>query len=240
MISYYKYYLELKNRIFLLLFTWFSTLIICYLYKETLLFLLINSSNYLNLLTKPYFIFTNVSEIFYVYIELIFFIANQISIVMLFYHILIFITLGLYEFELTKLIMAFKFFLFSWIFSLMLLYKVVMPYSWSFFLKFQQNENSFQCVSFFFEARIVEYLEYFISLYYLCFINCQLLAILTLILTNLSEKLDKLKTFRKLFYFVFVIFSTLTTPPDIISQIILSLILIFIYECLVFLKQLSL
>ena len=237
MISYHKYYLELKNRFFLLLFTWVSSLIICYLYKETILFLLINSSNYLNLLTtKPYFIFTSVSEIFYVYIDLIFFITNQTVIIMFFYHILIFLALGLYQFEFIKLRVTFQFFLLSWLFSVILLHKFVIPYSWSFFLSFQENDNNLQCVSFFFEAKIVEYLSFFINLYYICLINCQFLAVVTLLLTNLSGKLNKIKTFRKLFYFMFVIFSTLTTPPDVISQIILSVILISIYEFLIFFK----
>jgi sec-independent protein translocase protein TatC len=240
MISYYKYYLELKNRFFLLVFTWFSVLAICYLYKEIILFILINSSNYFNsLTTKPYFIFTNVSEVFYVYLELIFFISNQTVLLMFFYHTLMFLSLGLYKFEFIKLRFAFQFFLLAWGISVFLLYKFVIPYSWAFFLSFQQNENTTQSISFFFEAKIVEYFNYFTSSYYICLINCQFLALLTLLLTNISEKLNKIKTFRKLFYFVFVIFSTLTTPPDIISQMILSITLISIYEILIFLKYLK-
>ena len=241
MISYYNYYLELKNRFILLGFTWFSVLTICYLYKEIILFILINSSNYFNsLTTEPYFIFTNVSEIFYVYLELIFFISNQIVMLMFFYHTLMFLSLGLYKFEFIKLRFAFQFFLLTWVISIFLLYKFLIPYSWAFFLSFQQDENATRSISFFFEAKIVEYFNYFTSSYYVCLINCQFLALLTLLLTNISEKLNKIKTFRKLFYFVFVIFSTLTTPPDIISQVILSLTLILVYEILIFLKYLEL
>ena len=240
MISYYNYYLELKNRFILLGFTWFSVLTICYLYKEIILFILINSSNYFNsLTTEPYFIFTNVSEIFYVYLELIFFISNQIVMLMFFYHTLMFLSLGLYKFEFIKLRFAFQFFLLTWVISIFLLYKFLIPYSWAFFLSFQQDENATQSISFFFEAKIVEYFNYFTSSYYVCLINCQFLALLTLLLTNISEKLNKIKTFRKLFYFVFVVFSTLTTPPDIISQVILSVTLILVYEILIFLKYLE-
>jgi sec-independent protein translocase protein TatC len=240
MISYYKYYLELKNRFILLCCTWFSVLTACYLYKEIILFILIDSSNYFNsLTTKPYFIFTNVSEIFYVYLELIFFISNQIVMLMLFYHTLMFLSLGLYKFEFLKLRFAFKFFLLTWLISILLLYKFLIPYSWAFFLSFQQNGNATQSIPLFFEAKIVEYFNYFTSSYYVCLINCQFLALLILLLTNISEKLNKIKTFRKLFYFVFVIFSTLTTPPDIISQVILSISLIFAYEILIFLKYLK-
>jgi sec-independent protein translocase protein TatC len=239
MISYYKYYLELKNRFFLLIFTWFSVLTICYLYKEIILFVLVNSSNYFNsLAAKPYFIFTSVSEIFYVYLELVFFVANQTVLLMFFYHALMFLSLGLYQFEFVKLQFAFRFFFLAWVTSVFLLYKFVIPYSWAFFLSFQQNENAAQSISFFFEAKIVEYFNYFTSSYYICLLNCQFLALLTLLLTNVSERLNKIKTFRKLFYFVFVVFSTLTTPPDLVSQVVLSVTLISMYEILIFLKYL--
>ena len=195
---YYKYYIELKNRTFLLFYTWFSVLITGYYYKETILFLLINPSNYFNTLSKnPYFIFTNVSEIFYVYLELTFFIANQIMIVMLFYHVLMFLALGLYSFEFNRLRTIFQIFILSWLFSVILLYKFLIPYTWTFFLSFQQNNNDTQLISFFFEAKIIEYFNFFMSLYYICFVNCQFLALLLLIFTNISEKLNKTKTFRK-------------------------------------------
>ena len=237
---YYKYYIELKNRTFLLFYTWLSVLITCYYYKETILFLLVNSSNYFNTLsTNSYFIFTNVSEIFYVYLDLIFFITNQIVIIMFFYHILMFLALGLYNFEFNKLKTVFQVFLISWFFSIILLYKFLIPYTWTFFLSFQQTNNNIQLIDFFFEAKIIEYFNFFTNLYYICFINCQFLALLLLILTSFSEKLNKIKTFRKLFYFIFVLFSTLTTPPDILSQILLSFTLVLIYEFLIFLRYLK-
>lgn len=235
MISYYKYYLEIKNRSFLLLITWSFASIICYLYKETILFSLINLSSYLQTINKePYFIFTDISEIFYVYLKLTFFISNQVTLIMFFYHILLFLSSGLYKLEYQKLQYAFKFFLLAWLSSLLLLDNFLIPFSWSFFLSFQQTDN----ISFFFEAKIVEYLSYFINLYYVCFINCQVLAVITLLLNNFSENLKKVRKFRKLFYVVFVIFSTLTTPPDIISQIIMSISLVICYELILFSKYL--
>lgn len=233
MISYYKYYLEIKNRSILLAISWIFASIICYSYKETILFLLINSSNHLSALNiEPYFIFTDISEIFYVYVQLTFFISNQIAVIMIFYHSLLFLSSGLYHFEYKKLQSAFKIFVFSWLSSIILLNKFLIPFSWAFFLSFQQTDT----LSFFFEAKIVEYFNYFTNLYYICLINCQVLTVITLFLNNISTDLKKVRKFRKLFYLVFVIFSTLTTPPDIISQIVMSTSLIVIYEILLFLR----
>lgn len=231
MISYYKYYLEIKSRFFLLILCWVFVLLTCYIYKEPILFLLIKPSNYLQMANdKPYFIFTDISEVFYVYLQLTFFVSNQVAIAMLFYHALLFLSSGLYKFEYKKLQFAFKIFILSWLSSIILLNNFIIPFSWSFFLSFQQTEN----ISFFFEARIVEYFNYFTNLYYICFINCQVLTIITLLLDTYNNNLGKIRKFRKLFYLIFVIFSTLTTPPDIISQILMSLTLVASYELLLF------
>lgn len=241
MISYYyKYYIEVKNRFILVIFAWLFALTVCYLYKEAILFVLIDSNNsFIESNEKPYFIFTNVTEVFYVYIELSLFIANQIGILILCYQALMFLSFGLYQFEFIKLKFAFQIFVVSWLASTILLYKFIIPFSWNFFLSFQQNLNDSQPVSFFFEAKIMEYFHYFTSLYYICLVNCQFLAILLVVLTNLNEKLKKTKTFRKLFYLIFVVFSTITTPPDVVSQVIISLFLIVIYEFLLLLKQIK-
>ena len=234
MLSSYHYYLEIKNRILLLLFTWASLLIICYHFKEPLLFVFIDSNKYYN--NVPYFIFTNVDEVFYVYLRLVFFFANQIVIIAILYHGLIFFTLGLYHSEYTQLKSVLKIFVITWICSIILLKKIVVPFSWSFFLSFQETNNQFQPASFFFESRIIEYFNYFTNFYYIFLANCQLLTLSILFLNNISKKVGTIKTFRKLFYLVFILFSTITTPPDILSKIIVSSGLILIYESLIFLK----
>ena len=156
MLSSYHYYLEIKNRILLLLFTWASLLIICYHFKEPLLFVFIDSNKYYN--NVPYFIFTNVDEVFYVYLRLVFFFANQIVIIAILYHGLIFFTLGLYHSEYTQLKSVLKIFVITWICSIILLKKIVVPFSWSFFLSFQETNNQFQPASFFLKQEFLNIL----------------------------------------------------------------------------------
>jgi len=232
----YIYYLEIKNRIFLSLVSWLSVGIICYFYKETLLFLFISFSNYSALTgSKPYFIFTDVTEIFTVYAQLIFFISNQILFIKLNYHVLMFLSLGLYKFEYTNLKFAFKILLSSWIVSIFLLNKILMPLSWNFFLSFQDQTN-LKTVALFFEAKLNEYFNFYISLYYICLLNFLFFIFVALFINNISDDLSKIQSFRKIFYFIFVMFSTLTTPPDILSQLLLSFILILNYEILIWIK----
>jgi Sec-independent protein secretion pathway component TatC len=232
----YTYYLEIKNRIFLSLICWISVSIVCYFYKETLLFLFISFSNYGVLAdSKPYFIFTDVTEIFSVYAQLIFFISNQILFIKLSYHILMFLSLGLYKFEYTNLKFAFKVLLSSWAISIFLLNRILVPLSWNFFLSFQ-DQTHLKTISLFFEAKLNEYFNFYISLYYICLLNFVFFVFVALFINNISNDLSKIKSFRKIFYFIFVMFSTLTTPPDILSQLLLSFILILNYEILILIK----
>ena len=239
MFPFYKYYLEIKNRILLVFFSWISLLAICYYFKESLLFTFINSNKYYNNIDLPYFIFTNVDEIFCVYLRLVVFIANQITILMILYHSLMFLTLGLYHSEYKQIKSMTVIFIVTWLCSVVLLKKFIIPFSWSFFLSFQITDDYLQPASFFFEAKIIDYFNYFTNFYYICMVNGQLLALLVLLLNNISKRIGTIKTFRKLFYLIFIIFSTITTPPDIFSQILVSFILIVIYELVIFSKYIE-
>lgn len=237
--NYYKYYVEIRNRFFLSFISWLLCFSICYYHKETILFLLISSNkSFLELNDKPYFIVTNITEIFYVYFEIAIFISNQITIIMLIYQGFMFLSSGLYKFEFTKLKLLFQLLLTSWGISSILLIKLIIPLCWKFFLSFQKNSTN-QTISFFFEAKLNEYLEYFISLYHICLISCQFLFLLLILLTSSSKNIKTIKTFRRLFYLIFIIFSTLITPPDILSQIFVCSILILTYEFIIFLKEIK-
>ena len=211
----------------MLLTCWIFTLLTCYFYKETILFMLIDSSNY----AEQYFIFTDISEIFYVYLQLTFFVSNQVTLMMLFYHSIIFLSSGLYKSEYEKLQFAFQVYILSWICSMILLNKIIIPVSWDFFLSFQ----SFHLVKSFsmdFEARILEYYSFFEKFYFICVLYFQVFLIPVLFFRYIKK--DLYFRFRKVFYYCCVVFATTITPPDVLSQICLSLFIIIGCEFLVY------
>lgn len=232
----YKYYIEGKNRFLLLFLGWLSLLFICYFYKEVLLFIFVSVSSYKGYVSSGfYFIFTDVTELFNVYFKLIFFISNQFLVILVFYHLLMFFVLGLYEKEYKQLYFVFKVILLYWITAIIVAYKIIIPLSWFFFLSFQQK-TSLTTVSFFFEARILEYINFFINLYFLCLIIFQFLVFTTIFLNSIYLTITQIKFVRKYFYFSFIAFSTVVTPPDIFSQIIVSSFLFFFFELVIFIK----
>lgn len=239
-LKYKKYSIEIRNRFLLVFFAWLICLNTCYYCKETILFIIVKSNNsFLELNNQPYFIVTNVTEVFYVYFELVLFISNQVAIFILTHQLFMFLSLGLYRFEFAKMKLIFKLFTLSWLFSFILLLKFIVPFSWKFFLSFQEGSTATQAVSFFLEVKLNEYLDYFINIYYICLISCQFLTLLIITLTSLSKEFKNIKAFRRLFYIIFIVFSTIVTPPDILSQILISIILILTYEITIFFKKIK-
>lgn len=237
--NYYEYYLEIKNRIILLILTWLFTLFACYLYKEVILFFILNSTQFFQLTFESptesnYFIFTDVTEIFYVYIDLILFISNQVILFHFFYHFLMFLSPSLYKFEYNNLYFFMRISFLILIVSITALNVFLIPLSWDFFLNYQNN--AFNLIPLFFEAKISEYLIYYINLYWLCLLNGQFSLFMLLYVNSFSANVTEIKKSRKFFYFLFFVISTLVTPPDVISQLCFSFILIFIYEIIIFFK----
>jgi sec-independent protein translocase protein TatC len=231
----YKYYVEIKNRCLLLFLTWVSTIFVSYIYKETLLFLCIkpNKTYYSDIIF--YFIFTDVKEIFSVYIQLVFFVGNQILLFYVIFHLLAFVSLGLYRFEYRYLKLVFYASVFFWVISFIILNKVLLPLSWEFFLSFQ-SLSTFKFLHLHFEAKLSEYLNFYILLYYICTFYCQIFVALVFFFDYINTNLKLIKKFRKFFYYSFIFCSTLITPPDVLSQILFSISLIGVYETILFIN----
>jgi sec-independent protein translocase protein TatC len=167
-----------------------------------------------------------------VYIQLIIFLSTQIAFIYFIYHCFNFLSLALFNWEYSLFSILLKLSAIVWCFSIILTNCVVIPLTWDFFFSFQKLASD-QFMSLHFEAKLNEYLDFYISLYYLCIFYCQIFTIIIFFLSFVNFNLITIKKFRKLYYYIFVLFSTLVSPPDIISQILISLSLVFSYEILV-------
>ena len=159
------YILELKNRAFFACFSWFTTVVICYCYKETLLYLLIKINKELVNADSFYFITTNLTDVFAVYVKISCFISNQFLFMYLLYHFLVFISPGLYYTEYKNLSI---FFCLSICFNLIggfLFNSIFLPYIWSFFLSYLNTALN-DSINVFFEVHITDYLVFYVKFYF--------------------------------------------------------------------------
>lgn len=228
-----KYFLEIKNRFFLLLITYFTTLTTIYYYKEIILFLIIQSKTKFDYTNLNYFIFTDVTEIFSVYIILILFLSIQIVILFVFYHIIIFFTPALFKKEYLYLNFFFKLFFSLWVFSVFISTKILIPVTWDFFLSFQELIIKTTSLNIYFEAKIIEYFYFYIYLYSLSIIYFQIGIMLFVVFNYFNISLLIIKKFRKVYYFSFILASTFLCP-DINSQLFISSVIILSYEVFIF------
>lgn len=232
-----KYLIEIKNRFVLLFVTWFSVLLVSYIYKEIILFAIVQTLNLDENSFFLYFIFTNITEVFSVYLRLVLFFSVQALVFYFIYHFFFFITPALYKKEYLKCMFLLKSFFFIWLISLVLANSILIPFTWNFFLSFQ-NLTADYSFNLHFEAKLNEYIDFYISLCYLCIIYCNMFTLSILIaFSTISNKM--IKKFRKIYYYCFLIFSTIITPPEILSQLIIGLTTIVIYELFVFYKLFS-
>lgn len=226
---FYNFVKELRNRFILLFLTWSSVVIVGYLYKEILIFIFVKPS--LNSFQENsfYFIFTNLTDIFSTYLRLVYFLGNQILFFFFFYHLFLFLAPGLYRAEYTNFTKLLCLSLTFWICSIFVLNKYLLPFSWQFFLSFQTSATQ-PVLNFYLEAKINEYINFYINLYYICCLNFQLFILFFIFLDHIKENLTSLKIFRKFFYFSFFLIATLLTPPDVFSQVFIGLSSVIVYE----------
>ena len=129
----YKYLLEIKYRVFFSLLAWSFIVINCYCYKETLLYVFIRLSSNQTDTNLLYFLTTDVTEVFVVYISLSYFIANQAIIPFLGYQLFVFLSTGLYTFEYVYFKTVLVMIAFYWISFIFIINTLIFPASWFFF-----------------------------------------------------------------------------------------------------------
>jgi sec-independent protein translocase protein TatC len=224
-----KYLYEIKNRLLLIGISWTSNVIISYNYKDTLLYLSIKPSLFLYKTNTFYFIYTDLSEPFYTYIQLVFLISNQILLFYFIYQIFMFITPGLYIFEYNILNNTYIKTIIIYFSSTLFLYNFILPWSWKFFLKFQTDQK----ISFFFEAKLNEYFTFIYTLNSIVLVFT--IIILSLFLIETKTKIFYFKHYKKIIYLTHFLIAAIITPPDIFSQICIGTIFILLFEIIIFL-----
>ena len=144
-----------------------------------------------------------------------------------------FAALGLYKYEYNYVTFVFKTSTFFFFLSVFVFNKIIFPFSWDFFLNFQ-NLVVLKSLTLHFEAKLSEYLNFYMVFYHVCIFYFQTFVILIVFFDYIKSDLNVIRRLRKVFYYSFVLFSTLITPPDVFSQFLLSTNIIFSYETLMF------
>ena len=200
-----------------------STFLVSYSYYHEVLFLF--TKPLLEIINKPHmsFMFTDLTEAFFVRIESSFILALISTLCPLFFfNIWIYFKPGLFEYEAR---------IFAWIICLFMLsvsvgfilgYSKIIPLAWQFFIGFELNTESIP-YSLLLEAKIKDYIDLLFRFTCLIMLTCQIPCIVGILLLTSIVKIDTLIKKRRYIFFSVWVLAALVTPPDILSQIIVAI-----------------
>lgn len=209
----------LANTIFIFLVT--------YRYKQALIYLLLPHG-------ITHIISTDVTEIFTTYLHLSAIITFMLNVGVFLVQIYLFLRPGLYSFEARLLNTILAGCLVGYFYFYIILYPGLIQLSWKFFFNYTQHFNAVQLI---FEPRLTNYLNYIKTIGVMINILFFTLLLTAVILSNTTT--NHLTKYRKFVYVCMVVLSTCITPPDCVSQIVITLLLIKLYEIQLFIKLLN-
>jgi sec-independent protein translocase protein TatC len=229
--------IELRQRLLVVMTTMIIGTAVCFVFVDEIYgFLVQPLADAMGDGDSRRLIYTGLTEAFFTYVKVAFFAGVFLTFPILLLQIWGFIAPGLYKNERR----AFMPFLFATPVLFFLggacVYYLVLPMAWPFFLSFQTN-GSETALPIQLEARVSEYLDLIMALIFafgLCF---QLPVLLTLMGQAGLITAEWLAAQRK--YAIIVIFTVAAflTPPDILSQIMLAVPIMGLYELSIFLVR---
>ncbi len=222
--------IELRRRLLWALVAMAAGTAICFIYVDHIYgFLVQPLADAMEPGDSQRLIYTGLTEAFFTYVKVAFFAGIFLTFPILLAQIWLFVAPGLYKNE-RKAFLPFLvatpvlFFLGG-----AMVYFVVLPTAWPFFLSFQST-GAETALPIQLEARVGEYLDLVMALIFsfgLCF---QLPVLLTLMGRAGLITADTLAKGRKYAIIIIFIVAAFLTPPDVISQILLAVPILGLYE----------
>jgi sec-independent protein translocase protein TatC len=230
-----KHFSELRNRvIFSLIFflIFFST---CYLFsKEIYNFLLqpfidISQNN-----QNRKLIYTSPVEAFLTYIKLSFYSGLFFSLPIFIAEIYLFLSPALYKNEKKNILLIFFFVPFLFLCGAIFAYYFILPLALEFFSSFEiKPSEAYTTFPIQLETKISEYLGFVINLLFGFGIAFELPILLLFLIRLDFLSVDDLRSKRRYWIVIIFIVAAILTPPDVLSQISLAILLIIFFEIVI-------
>ena len=233
--SFMDHFAELRNRLMWCVVVLVVLSIASYIFVEDIYgFLVKPLADAMGPNDSQRLIYTNLTEAFFTYMKVSVFTGAFLTFPFLLMQIWRFISPGLYENEKNT---VWPFLVAAPILFFLggaLVYFIVLPLAWSFFLSFQ-NTGSDTVLPIMLEARVGDYLDLVMTLIFAFGVCFQMPILMALLGKAGIIRADMLVKFRRYAIVVIFVIAAILTPPDIISQISLAIPLMALYEISIYL-----
>lgn len=225
---------ELKKRLIYCLFAFFiCTGISYYFAREIYAFLVQPLADAFPDDSNRRMIYTGLAEAFLTYLKLAVFAGFFASFPVIASQLYLFLAPGLYKNERKALIPYLVAAPTLFIAGASFVYYLIFPAAWKFFLGFE-SAGGVGSLPIQLEAKVSDYLDIVMHLMIAFGLSFQLPVILVLLVRSGIMELETLKKGRRYAIVIIVTVAAFITPPDIFSQIALSVPLYFLYELSIF------
>lgn len=227
---FYYHFTELKFNFNCFGLLFISIYFIIYLYNQQILYL--STQSLIFVTNSNYFIFTNLTELFL----LKFIISSSICLYIMFYIFIlqfwVFLIPGVKKIQNYKMLKWGLIYMILNILFNLIFYKYIIPGFWEFLIKFKINSIY---ISISFEPKVYNHVILLFKLIMIFNICVNYLYLLIVLILSKIQKKTFIK-YKKLLYFKILIVIFFFIPSDIFSQSFIILIILVIFESLIFFK----
>ena len=174
-------------------------------------------------------IFTGLHEGFFTQIKVAFFTSISISLPIILMQVWKFVAPGLYKNERNAMLPFMMATPFLFILGAAMVYYMVIPLAWQFFLSFEINPGQ-GALPIEVEPRISEYLSLVMRLMFAFGLSFELPVVLLLLVKSGFVTPEGLASKRRYAILTSFVAAAILTPPDVISQVMLATPIIILYE----------
>ena len=225
---------ELKYRILYCFFSFFINFLVLFFYLKELLFIVVTPLVNINRNDSfSYFIFTDMLDIFFIYIKIILVLGFVTIFPLVLIQLWFFLVEGLYNYEKIFLLKFLIFFIIFLINIYFFLYTYLIPLIWLFFINFELTTDN-SLFGIYYEAHISDYVNLMLYIFYIFFCLILIPVLMIFLLYFNFVEVNFFMLYRKYLIIIFFILGGILSPSDIFSQIIISFFIFFIYEIVIF------
>jgi sec-independent protein translocase protein TatC len=234
-----SHFRELRTRAMICVLFYIVIFAICYFFsKEIYHFLLkpfieVSQNN-----QNRKLIYTSPTEAFMTYLKLSFYSSLFFSFPVFFAEFYLFLSPALYKNEKKNILFVIFFSSFLFLFGAIFCYFFILPMALKFFSSFENLSSiDYDTLPILLETKISDYLSFTINLLFgfgIAFLSPILLLFL---IKGGYVKVKDLRSKRRYWIVIIFILSAILTPPDVLSQLSLAILLIILFEIVILIGQ---